>query len=340
MPGDSLGRSFGSASVAEGSTNRKKSTEKTGSISKRKTKKAAGLIKHLGTVDKRKGEASRTCRDTYYLTDHAVVGDMTWNPATLRWEGNESILRDFDSIPSPSSGSAPVSGPGGNGVGTVRPALITHYTGGLQTSSSRSSTSAHGPGNAHVASTIRIVGDMKFDPERMCWVSLGEEDPDPFADMADDEDDEGGFGSNTLTRANAKKLVSIGGGAGAVALGESAGSDWSSRLASESSAGGSVMSWEERTRIRLIDQTHALPLAGVSRRADEGAGLEPESQSQSLISAELWRECREAEERHKKEMKGWSGLGVRPGMSRDEIRDRERREEKRLWEIRYLAMRS
>lgn len=212
---------------------------------------------------------------------------MTWNPSTLRWEGNESILRDFDSIPNPSA----------------RPALITHYTGGLSPSTNTASTSAS-------ASTIRIVGDMKFDPERMCWVSIGEEEPDPFADMADDEDEFGG----TITRNMGKKLVSIGGSG---ALGLSAGS---SRLASESSAGGSTWSWEERIKMRELDS--------------------PSSPNQEEITEELWRECKEAEERHKKEMKGWAGLAIKQGMSKEEVSQRDRREEKRLWEIRYLAMRS
>ncbi|KAI9634596.1 putative GTPase activator [Dioszegia hungarica] len=280
--GDSLGRSaVPPPKPAPEADKRKKSNG--GSVSKRRPRKAAGLIKHLGTVDKKK-----------------VVGDMTWNPATLRWEGNESILRDFDASPSgtPTTSSAP-----------TRPALITHYTGGVVPLATSSSTpSSSGTMSLTAASTIRIVGDMQFDPERMCWVSIGEEEPDPFADMADDEDDEGGRGGSTITRATGRKLVSVGTG-----LGVSAGSGWSSRLASESSAGGSVISWEERVRVR------------------EGE-----------VSQEMWRECKEAEERHRREMKGWGGgLGSRgQDLSREERRDRERREEKRLWEIRYLAMRS
>lgn len=161
---------------------------------------------------------------------------------------------------------------------------------------------------------------MQFDPEKMCWVSLGDEEPDPFADMADDEDDEGG---NTITRATARKFVSVGQG-----LGASAGSGWSSRLASESSAGGSVISWEERVKVREAD-----------RRT--GAGFVSGGDGEGDVTEALWRECKDAEERHRKEMKGWGGgLSVNARMSSEEKRDRERREEKRLWEIRYLAMRS
>src|ERR1700753_4214828 len=47
------------------------------------------------------------------LTSPTVVGEMRWNPQSLRWEGNEQILRDFDSATGSSS----------------RPALITQLTG-------------------------------------------------------------------------------------------------------------------------------------------------------------------------------------------------------------------
>ncbi|KAH7104614.1 hypothetical protein BKA62DRAFT_767674 [Auriculariales sp. MPI-PUGE-AT-0066] len=94
-----------------------------------------------------------------------VVGDMKWNPSTLRWEGNEQALRDFDAT-----------------VGTsTRPALITHFSG-----------SSIGSPIGSFAGGARVVGNMIFDPTRMCWISRlppEEEEPDVFADMADDEDD-------------------------------------------------------------------------------------------------------------------------------------------------------
>ncbi|KAG6888834.1 hypothetical protein C0992_007392, partial [Termitomyces sp. T32_za158] len=94
-----------------------------------------------------------------------VVGDMKWNPATLRWEGNDHVLRGFDAS-----------------VGTsTRPALITHLTG-----------SSIGSPVGSFASGARIVGNMIFDPTRMCWVSTlppDEEEPDVFASLADDEED-------------------------------------------------------------------------------------------------------------------------------------------------------
>jgi hypothetical protein len=196
-----------------------------------------------------------------------VVGGMTWNPEKLLWEGNEHVLRDFNTQ-----------------LGTsVRPALIAHYAG--------SSIGAPSPtvGATH---TVRIEGDMRFDPERMCWVSnLAPEDdePDPFEGMADDEDDQGG--GSTITRAFGRKIASTVAYSGA----------WSSRMASESSASTSM-----------------------------GSTFDGDDER-------LWEECKAAEERHRSELRGWTTKSL-GGPA--EARERERREEKRLWEIRNLAMRS
>ncbi|WVR06690.1 hypothetical protein IAU60_003722 [Kwoniella sp. DSM 27419] len=287
-------------------TERKKSGPKVGiaptipsatTASKRnKSRKPAGLIKHLGGADKKK-----------------VVGEMTWNPAALRWEGNESVLRDFDA---PSAGSS-------------RPALITHYTGSsVGVGGPTSPTAIAGGSSASV--TPRIVGDMQFDPINMRWVSIlspEDDEPDPFEGMADDEDDERG---GTITRLSGRKLVTIGGGGGggggrgggfggfSIAPSSTA---WSSRLASESSittSSGSVslMSWPRDGHLDAVDESPSI---------------------NSLVPDELWQECRSAEERHKQEMKGWI---MRAPSGPAELKERQRKEEKRLWEIRVLAMKS
>ncbi|KAI6136502.1 hypothetical protein F5141DRAFT_1075060 [Pisolithus sp. B1] len=113
------------------------------------TRRKPTLIRHLGAPGGPK-----------------VVCGMKWNPLTLRWEGNDQVLRDFDAV-----------------VGTsTRPALITHLTG-----------SSIGSPVGSFASGARKVGNMIFDPVRMCWISTlppDEEEPDVFADLADDEDEE------------------------------------------------------------------------------------------------------------------------------------------------------
>ncbi|KAK6907919.1 hypothetical protein I203_101920 [Kwoniella mangroviensis CBS 8507] len=245
------------------------------STAKRKNRKPA-LIKHFGVADKKK-----------------VVGEMTWNPSTLRWEGNESILRDFDTIST-----------------SARPALITHYTGSSVGVGGLSSPVGSAP------AAPRIVGDMQFDPIQMKWVSIlspEEDEPDPFEGMADDEDDEFGFGTGTITRSSGRKFVtvglnSIGGGGGS--------SNWTSRLASESSVMTSTTT---------------------NTSASTNQGSNWDENGSGMVSEELWKECKMAEERHKKEMKGWI---MRSTSNTNELRERERKEEKRLWEIRNLAMKS
>lgn len=228
---------------------------------------------------------------------------MVWNPATLRWEGNESILRDFDTVVSSSA----------------RPALITHYTGGSTTSlaglNSPVAGAANGNNGASSSGTVRIVGDMRFDPEKMCWVSLVDED-DPFEGMLGDADDEED-GVPTITRREGRRLMAVGAHGG---MGASQSSGWS-RMTSESSATSSSMS--------------TVAGGGIHERLYEGYE----------VPSELVVECREAEERHRREMKGWRGVGTGMGTMRGEEgererRERERREEKRLWEIRNLAMKS
>ena len=94
-----------------------------------------------------------------------VVGDMVYNPATLRWDGNDQVLRDFDAA-----------------MGTsTRPALITQLTG-----------SQSGSPAGSFANGARIVGTMYFDPTQMRWISTlppDEDEPDVFANLADTEDD-------------------------------------------------------------------------------------------------------------------------------------------------------
>lgn len=91
---------------------------------------------------------------------------MTYNPRTHRWDGNEDILRDFDSI-TPRDVMTP-----------PRPALISNITSG----------SIRG---------VQVVGGMIFDPQRMCWLTNtngenleGLEEDDPFEGLEDLKDDE------------------------------------------------------------------------------------------------------------------------------------------------------
>jgi hypothetical protein len=170
---------------------------------------------------------------------------MKWNPQTLRWEGNEHILRDFDAA-----------------IGTsTRPALITHLT----------ASYIGAPGGS---SGARVVGNMVFDPSRMCWVSTlppEQDEPDVFANLADDEEDEWDQKGATI-RANAPRV-----------------SDVSTTGSSDAPTGRSS------------------PAPSHSRTMSD-SGSDRGSRASMVvcdIDDAFVASCRRAEERHRVEMKGW-----------------------------------
>lgn len=175
---------------------------------------------------------------------------MKWNPQTLRWEGNDQILRDFDAA-----------------IGTsTRPALITHLTG-----------SSIGSPISSFTSGARRVGNMVFDPARMRWISTlppEEDEPDVFANLADDENDSDCWESKCGTI-----------------------------QATLSTATSSVSSSQE-----LPSPTHT------HSRTISDSGSDRGSRGSLMVCDvdELFLErCRAAEERHYTEMKGWRSLLAR-----------------------------
>ncbi|KAI5307790.1 hypothetical protein KEM55_007420, partial [Ascosphaera atra] len=95
------------------------------------------------------------------------VKGMRYNPTLYRWEGNENEVAGFDMLHPPPSPKA-------------APALIAKI---------------------EPTAGVQIVNEMKFDPQRMCWVRLSrqhngdegvaippEEEEDPFAGLPDLED--------------------------------------------------------------------------------------------------------------------------------------------------------
>ncbi|KAG2154715.1 hypothetical protein DEU56DRAFT_769885 [Suillus clintonianus] len=203
------------------------------------TRRKPTLIRHLGSASGPK-----------------VVGEMKWNPTTLRWEGNDQVLRDFDTV-----------------VGTsTRPALITHLTG-----------SSIGSPVGSFAAGARKVGNMIFDPTRMCWVSTlppDEEEPDVFADLADDEDDEDAWEQKGGTiRASQQGCTSS-------AMSDTSGSTTSAIIITAPSPA--------RSRIRTNSESES----------DRGSRA-------SLVydvADDFVEKCRAAEERHRQEHKGWRML--------------------------------
>ncbi|RDB29183.1 Protein byr4 [Hypsizygus marmoreus] len=193
-----------------------------------------------------------------------VVGDMKWNPLTLRWEGNDQILRDFDSA-----------------VGTsTRPALITHLTG-----------SSIGSPVGSFASGARIVGTMIFDPTRMCWISTlppDEDEPDVFANLADDEED----GDAWETK----------GGTIRASLQQPLGSDISSTntCTTGTSADSSTSSTHAEAPSPARSHTRTTSESGSDRGSRASMVFE--------IDETFLESCRLAEERHHAEMKGWKAV--------------------------------
>lgn len=180
-------------------------------------------------------------------TLNAVVGEMKWNPQTLRWEGNDQALRDFDVA-----------------VGTsLRPALITHLTG-----------SSIGSPCGSFAAGARKVGNMIFDPQRMCWISLlppEEDEPDVFADLADDEHDDDWEAKGGTIRASQQ------GGSGALPKSKNI------RIEAQSPA---------RTHSRGLSESES----------DRGSRASMVCKIDEGFSGK----CRVAEERHRSEMRGWT----------------------------------
>ncbi|KAG8733438.1 hypothetical protein FRC11_006239 [Ceratobasidium sp. 423] len=205
-----------------------------------------------------------------------TVGDMKWNPKTLRWEGNEQVLREFDAHAAPS-----------------RPALITHLTGS-------SIGGLMSPTGSMLASGARIVGNMLFDPVRMCWISRlppEEDEPDVFAGLADDEGDDWEDKAGTI-RANT-------GGANATDD-----KDWKGSVRSTDSVREMTMS-PARSHTRSMSESESeagdtAPSAFGTRRSVRGSfGGQSVHEEVPGVDDTLVAACRAAEERHKQEMKGW-----------------------------------
>ncbi|OJT03081.1 Protein byr4 [Trametes pubescens] len=250
-------RDRGNTANAEASAKRKKLA------SPGQTRRKPTLIRNLGGAGPAK-----------------VVGEMKWNPHTLRWEGNDQALRDFDAA----SGTS------------TRPALITHLTG-----------SSIGSPVGSFASGARVVGNMIFDPQRMCWISTlhpDEEEPDVFADLADDEDDDDWEARAATIRASQQ----LQGGAATAPSDQSASSNTSaSRVEAPSPA---------RSHTRSMSESESDRCSRASMVCD--------------VDDSFVEKCRAAEERHRAELKGWLAV------SNDVFATADR---SYLYEIRALATR-
>ena len=204
---------------------------------------------------------------------------MVFNRETQTWEGNDAAIRNFERAETPA----------------VRPALITQDSisntlGGRATSGAASASSW-------------VVGDMRFDPQKMCWVSTldpADEEPDPFEAMWGEEEDDQAGGTIRLSQLGNLVPGRFGQPSRSVA--------GSSRMPSEASM-SSAVSWYDRSISSIA---------------------EPKEN----ISAELEAECREAESRHREETRAWV---LKSGGPETERKERQWREVDRLRKIREFT---
>ncbi|KAG9018966.1 hypothetical protein FRB90_007730 [Tulasnella sp. 427] len=254
-----------------------------------------------------------------------VVGDMKWNPKTLKWEGNDSILKEFEL----SSSS--------------RPALITHLTG----SSMGGLTSPPGTFSS-LMSGARVVGEMMFDPIRMCWVSTNGEEDDPFAsmdEMGDDEDDWDADGKGGTIRA----LVTTAAGPGSTTEASSVRRD--SGLSSEE---GSPARSHRGSHGRSASESDNESITGASAAGGRSSSLggpmltiNEHDDGTFPVPRDLITACAAAEDRHRSEMRGWHAAPSTTSRRRISVRSAahiapeiEEPDRSYLYDIRALATRN
>lgn len=215
------------------------------------TRRKPTLIRNLGGAGAPKGRTSPGTPPKIMAYCLLVIGDMKWNPQTLRWEGNEHALRDFDTV----------------AASSTRPALITHLTG--------SSIGSPVGAGSFAAAGARVVGNMIFDPSRMCWISRlppEEDEPDVFANLADDEDDWELRGGTIRASAQDQSLATA------------------------------------ATRGDTPSPGRPSPTASHHRALSESSserGARPALRTLQDVDGKLLEKCRSAEDRHRAEMKGW-----------------------------------
>ncbi|ORY31775.1 hypothetical protein BCR39DRAFT_597905 [Naematelia encephala] len=260
-------------------------------VSRPDNDKGHGNASNTGSTKRRRGVKIGTIHPMGAAKSKTVKG-LTYDPDKQKWLGNDEAYRKFSPPPR----------------NTIRPALITPFPGSSSSGNVPTISSANVRQSSATAA-IRVVGDMRFDPEKMCWVHIGQEpEEDPFAGMldADDEDDvgfnKGGGGSGgTITRSSGRTFVSIA----------------SSISTMTTSTSTSTSSIDERDRVLERDKDK-----------DKERGM-------ILISEELRKECKEAQMRHGEEMRPW--FRAREARDRDEI---ELIREERInpaWEICRVA---
>lgn len=237
------------------------------------------------------------------LTLATVVGDMKWNPQTLRWEGNETALRDFES----------------HVQSSARPALITHLTG--------SSIGGMASPTGFLTNGARIVGNMIFDPTKMCWINrYADEEADVFAGLDDEASDE-------------DKDATWGKGRGGTirALGVAPSNGTPLETVAGSPARSSLGSAKHRHSANFSesDDSESVATNASPGRMVRGASTSPIPDADEAMVDEF----RKAEERHRNEIRGWYPRARRAAAAGFDDDDDDEPQRAYLFEIRALATR-
>ncbi|GAA5922135.1 uncharacterized protein JCM15063_003198 [Sporobolomyces koalae] len=231
-----------------------------------KKRREPRLIRHLGGSD----------------TAPKVQGEMTYNPKSHRWEGNENVLVEFDRALS----------------NTTRPALISPFSSTSNGSPSQKSFTAPldtSPDSAPVQAFeggsrggVKVVGEMVFDPSTCSW--------------------------HAISGPEAEEELEL---------------DWG-EVADDEHA-GERDGWEKGEQERMLKSRASFVLSegedGSSNEEDQGANRK---RGGKMTRQGIFRESKRAEERCRKEMKGWITVA-----RQDELEDRSW-----LYELRALVVHS
>lgn len=197
----------------------------------------------------------------------AVQGQMKWNPVLLKWEGNESSLRDFDNVIASSARPALISP-----LGPLSPRKVysTSPLANLPGSDDQQANTnsieqkilsiSNPHGTTPSLSGVRIVGDMIFDPVKRSWFSTSSEGEEEI-NFGDDEEEDDGDDQNKTHKIDAWE----GGEQARLKTRRSFAKDWSSNASSTGD----------------------------------------DQQESNWSFAEFSRKQRDADKRHKEEMNAW-----------------------------------
>lgn len=246
---------------------------------------------------------------------------MKWNPILMKWEGNETSLREFDNVMASSSRPAlisPVFGPMSPRHTYSRSPLSTPPAGTADSKASIDGPSANVSNELQGATPqlggVRVVGDMIFDPVRMSWFTTSASGEEELDFGSDEGGDASGTGNTSVSTA-------------ATSLSGSAASAGASR------SGAPVDAWEGGENMRLKTRRSFAHDWG-SNASESGADgaqddAEPEWDAAAFKEATL-----AAAARHEKGMEAWRNLKSRSAVS---AKDSDASRRGHLWSIRDVS---